>query len=151
MTLYLGLIWVDGKQKLFLSSWSFHWEKRNLQVINLSHELVEAKELYKVLNGGLQTQDSIEFFPIIGLRRRMSRSILNMFVLMKMKKPSWSSTSDKNSFYPSLKTPEIIWLHHSDGNQPIRATIQVIVRKYRWPGMYRQVDVELQKCDFCIR
>ena len=60
-----------------------------------------------------------------------------------MEKPSLSNTLEKNSFYPSLKTDQ----NHSDGHHPFRVTIQMIERKYWSPGMYRQVEAELQKCD----
>jgi hypothetical protein len=45
---------------------------------------------------------------------------------------------------------EIIRLNHSDGHHPFRVTIPMTEKKYWWPGMYRQVETELQKCDLCI-
>ena len=46
---------------------------------------------------------------------------------------------------------EIIRLNHADRHHPFRVTIQMIERKHCWPGMYRQLEACLSKCDSCVR
>ena len=49
---------------------------------------------------------------------------------------------------PKFEDPEeFIRLNHSDGHNPFQVRIEMIQRKYGWPGMHQQVEAYLSKSD----